>query len=66
MHFDRDQITARFRHHDSVTTSADRETISLPSGTMGNSAQSTCACAPMTVSTRRRALIAGAGKTRLQ
>ena len=54
------------RESDSVTTSADRETISFPSGTMGNSGQSTCACTPITVSTRLRALIAGAGKTRLQ
>jgi hypothetical protein len=66
MSFERAQTTARFRLHDSVTISATRSTTSSPSTAPGNSAQSTCACAPAGVSTRRRARIAGTGYVRLQ
>ena len=66
MSFDRAQTTARFRLHDSVTISATRSTTSSPRTAPGNSAQSTCACAPAGVSTRRRARIAGAGNVRFQ
>ncbi|MCZ0963996.1 hypothetical protein [Paracoccus benzoatiresistens] len=66
MSFDRAQTTARLRLHDSVTTSATRSTVSLPIAMPGYSAQSTWACAPIGVSTRRRARMAGAGNVRFQ
>lgn len=54
------------RLQDSFTNSAERETIALLCSTMGNPVPSTCDCATTTVSTRRRALVAGARKTRLK
>jgi hypothetical protein len=66
MSFDRAHTTARLRLHDSVITSATRSTTAAPSTMPGYSAQSTCACAPAGVSTRRRARIAGAGNVRRQ
>ena len=61
MSFDRDQTIASFRLHDSTMCSATRSTASPPTMTAGKCAQSTCACAPGGVSTRRRARMAGAG-----
>ena len=54
------------RLYDSVMISATRSTSSRPRVAPGNSTQSTWACAPGGVSTRRRARIFGAGYVRFQ
>jgi hypothetical protein len=66
MSFARDQTTASARLQDSTMCIASRSTASPATTTPGKCAQSTCACAPGGVSTRRRARITGAGYARLQ
>jgi hypothetical protein len=62
----RDHTIASRRLQDSTMCSATRSTTSSPSSSPGKCAQSTCACAPAGVSTRRRARTAGTGQARRQ